>query len=297
SGKLAVDVTPVDWLLGRLTYRPSFRRISSYNTFAHLEHTVVEEEPSPVERAQGQSVLLRKFDEADRDRHRVDLLLQLTPTDVISVAPTFGYRNDDYHDSPLGLQKAESWTAGVDVNWTPLEWLSAALGYTYERIDQKQRSRSREVVGTATLDFPDFDWVSDNVDTVHTIYAGLRAALIPKVLDWVLNVAYSRADGETDTTNPLRPRSGNATQRASATAKPIPDFKDSLFHLDTAFRYYFQKNWMVSVGYIFEKWTQDDFRTDGLNPFVPGVTSIWLGNELKDYTAHILAFTLGYRFR
>jgi uncharacterized repeat protein (TIGR02543 family) len=54
---------------------------------------------------------------------------------------------------------------------------------------------------------------------------------------------------------------------------------------------------MVSVGYIFEKWTQDDFRTDGLNPFVPGQTSIWLGNELKDYTAHILAFTLGYRFR
>ena len=296
SGKLALDVTPVDWFLGRLTYRPSFRRISDYNSFAHLEHTVVED-VTPDAQAQGQSVLLRKFDEADRDRQRVDLLLQFTPTEAISISPNFSYRNDDYYNSLLGLQKAESWSAGFDVSWTPLEWLSAALGYTYERIDQQQRSRSREVVGTATLDVPDFDWVSNNVDTVHTVYAGLRAALIPKVLDWVLNVAYSQATGEINTRNPVTPTSGNATQRTSATAKPIPDFKDSLFRLDTAVRYYFQKNWVASLGYIFEKWTQDDFRTDGLNSFVPGVTSIWLGNEPKDYTAHILALTFGYRFR
>jgi hypothetical protein len=42
---------------------------------------------------------------------------------------------------------------------------------------------------------------------------------------------------------------------------------------------------------------QDDFRTDNLNPFVPGVTSIWLGNDIKDYTAHIILVALTYRFR
>ena len=134
------------------------------------------------------------------------------------------------------------------------------------------------------------------MDTVHTIYAGIKAAVIPKVLDWVLNVAYSHATGEINTTNPLPVTSGNATQRANATAKRIPDFRDSLFRLDTAVRYYFRKNWTASLAYIYEKWSQDDFRTDGLNPFVPGVTSVWLGNEPKDYTAHILVMTLGYRF-
>ena len=74
--KLALDATPTDWLTARLIYRPSTKRISSYNTFAHLAHTVVEE-PTPDEQAQGQSVLLRKFDEADRDRQLLDLFLDV----------------------------------------------------------------------------------------------------------------------------------------------------------------------------------------------------------------------------
>ena len=40
--KVALDVTPVEWLMARVTYRPSWRRISNYNTRAHAEHTVEE---------------------------------------------------------------------------------------------------------------------------------------------------------------------------------------------------------------------------------------------------------------
>ena len=47
---------------------------------------------------------------------------------------------------------------------------------------------------------------------------------------------------------------------------------------------------------MFEVFDQADFRTDGLNPFVPGLTSIYLGNDLKDYTAHIVSMAIGYRF-
>src|SRR5262245_9611113 len=48
-GKAALDLTPVDWLLARLSYRPSFRRIDEYNTFAHHVHTVVEDtDPSAL---------------------------------------------------------------------------------------------------------------------------------------------------------------------------------------------------------------------------------------------------------
>jgi MtrB/PioB family decaheme-associated outer membrane protein len=294
-GKAAVDVTPLDWLLARLTYRPSFRRISEYNTFAHLEHTVIED-VTPDEQAQGQSPLLRKYDEADRDRHRVDLLLQFTPLETLTVSPTIGYRNDDYYNSALGLQSAESFVGGLDFSWSPLPWLTFSAGYTYEKIDQEMRSRNREVVGSTVLDPPDFDWLTDNVDTIHTVYAGLRATLIPKVLDWVLNIAYTNATGEVNTTNPVKPTSGNATQQGNATAKVFPDFKDTLFHVDTAFRYVFLKNWVARLGYMFEKWTGTDFRTDTLNPFMPGTTSIWLGNDLRDYTAHIFTLSLAYRF-
>jgi MtrB/PioB family decaheme-associated outer membrane protein len=293
--KLALDATPIDWFTGRLLYRPSTRRISDYNTFAHLAHTVVEE-PTPDEQAQGQSVLLRKFDEADRDRQRLDLLLAFTPTDKISFTPTFGWRYDDYPNTTLGLQNAEAYSVGFDVGWTPVEWLSLTAGYVYEHIDQQLQSRNREVSGTTTFDFPDFNWVSKIVDTINTVHASAKATLIPQKLLATLDFAYSKSKGEVNDSNPVTPTSGNASQRANATVRNFPDLEDSLLHLEASLRYYFAKSWYMTLSYIFEKYTQTDFRTDGLNPFVPGSTSIWLGDNPSDYTAHIMVMSVGYRF-
>jgi MtrB/PioB family decaheme-associated outer membrane protein len=293
--KLALDSTPTDWLTARLAYRPSFRRISEYNTFARLNNTVVEES-TPDEQAQFESVLLRKYDEAERNRQRIDLLLAFTPAEKIAVTPTFGWRYDDYPDSTLGLQKATTYSAGFDVGWTPVDWLSLTAGYVWERIDQRLESRNREVVGTTTLDFADFNWVSKNVDTINTFHVGAKATLIPGKLDAVVDVAYSKAKGVVDDSNPVKPTSGTAAQNANAAVRPFPDLDDSLIHVEASLRYSFAKSWSLTLGYIFERFDQTDFRTDTLNPFVPGSTSIWLGNDTGDYTAHILVMSVGYRF-
>jgi len=290
-GKLALDVTPFDWLLARLKYVPSFRRINHYITHAHQEHTVLED--AGTLNAAGQSPFLRKLDEGDRDRHRVDFLLQLTPTDAFSVGPTFGYRYDDFVDSRFGLQAEKSWSAGMDANWTPLERLSLSGSYVHERISQKQRSRSR----APGVDFADFDWVSDNTDTVDTYSFRASVVLIPKVLEWNTAANYSYALGRVETTNPRTPVSGTAAQRDTATAKPWPAFEDSLVRIESALKFHFWKVWSAKLGYVFEEFEKHDFRTDTLNPFNPGSNSIYLGNDLKNYTAHIVAFTIGYRFK
>ena len=55
-----------------------------------------------------QSPLLRKLDEADRDRQRVDLMVELTPVETLSATLSGSYRNDDYYNSTLGLQEASA---------------------------------------------------------------------------------------------------------------------------------------------------------------------------------------------
>jgi MtrB/PioB family decaheme-associated outer membrane protein len=295
-GRLKLDATPRDWLLVRVAYLPSFRRIGDYDTFAHIAHTVVEEFDADA-RAQSQSVLLRKFDEADRDRQRIDLSLQITPSEELSLTPLVSYRFDDYYNSSLGLQEADSFSAGFDVAWTPLKRLWLGLGYVYDKIGHTQRSRSREVSGDQTLDFPDFDWVSDNEDTFHTVYAGLRTTLIPNVLDWLVELSYSYGKSQINTQNPIPPTSGSSSQNSNATAKPFPDLKNTLFRVGTEFRYRFTKAWYARLGYFFEMFDEQNFRTDDLAPFNPGLTSIYLGNDLKDYTAHIITMAVGYSFR
>jgi MtrB/PioB family decaheme-associated outer membrane protein len=297
-GKAALDVTPWEWLVARLTYRPSFRRISEYNTFAHHEHTVLEEETAAT-LAQGQSTLLRKFDEADRDRQRVDLLLTFIPLENLTASITGSWKFDDYLHSPLGLQEATSWSAGVDFGWTPGERVAFSGGYVHEYIFQRQLSRSRIVVGTDTQDFVDYNWLTNNIDTVDTFYLGAKLALIPERLDWNIGMNYSTATGQILTRNPNgAPTSGAAGQNATAAAKRMPAFDDTLLRLDTALRYHVSKAWTLGLAYAFERFTKSDWRTDTLNPFLPGVaTSIWLGADAKNYTAHVIALTLGYRFK
>jgi hypothetical protein len=70
-----------------------------------------------------------------------------------------------------------------------------------------------------------------------------------------------------------------------------------LIRLDTALRYHFHRNWTASLGYVFESFQKNDWRTDKLNPFIPGTQAIFLGNDSRNYAAHILGMTLAYHFR
>jgi MtrB/PioB family decaheme-associated outer membrane protein len=293
SAKGVLDYTPSDWLLVRASYVPSFRRIERYNTRAHAEHAIEEDATTA---AQGQSLLLRKFDMAERDRQKAELQLQITPIDSMSITPTVAYRWDDYIRSSLGLQEAKAWSAGVDLNWAPSERLSFFAGYMHEVIYQKQRSRSRPVVTGTTFDFVDYDWLSVNTDTIDTFHAGFKAGIIPGKLDWKAAGSFATATGRIETRNPIGPTSGPAAQDLTASARPWPAFEDNLWRVDTSLQYHFSKSWTASLNYIFESFSKHDWRTDSLNPFIPGVAAIWLGNDQKNYAAHIIGATLRYRF-
>jgi len=289
-----VDATPIDWALIRLLYIPSFRRIGTYNTFAHAGH-VVQEDPEAA--LQFQSVLLRKYNEANRNRQAVRFELTITPIESVTITNTVGHRYDDYYDSPLGLQRATSWEVGADIAWRPTERFTAFAGYVWERYDSFQRSRSRPVTGTETFDFPDFDWVSENNDTIYTIRAGIQAALIPKTLDLRLAGTYENALGKIISSNPVMPTSGTPAQRTTATAQSFPPFSDQLFQFEAGLRYSFLKNWNVAARYVLQVYENSDWRNNNLTPFVPGVSSIWLGNKFKNYTAQWVGVSVGYSFR
>ena len=47
-----------------------------------------------------------------------------------------------------------------------------------------------------------------------------------------------------------------------------------------------------------QPYSKHDWRTDTLSPFSPNAgSSVWLGNNIRDYTAHIIAASVGYQFK
>ena len=302
TGKAAVDYKPTTWALLRAGYQFGIRRGTDYNTFAHLEHAVEEVDLAGAQ-LQGQSTLLRKFDQADRIRNRVDLLAQLSPREDVTLGFTGGYAQNNYDDSALGLTDDERWSVGTDIAYRPLPWLGLSAWYTFENIELKQRSRWRPVVAGVTVDDPVNDWSSTSEDQVHTAGVGAEMVLIPDRLDaslaYVLEVARAktRAVGVPGTT--AVPDGGNAVD--------FPDIKDTLQTFIAALRYHLQKNLTVKAEYRFEHFNLANFKTDGLDPFMAssnvngsGTVSpsldVFLGDRADDYVAHVIALSLIYRF-
>jgi hypothetical protein len=299
--KVALDVTPADWLLIRATYQPSFRRGDGYNTNAFLKENG--NVPPGFAGSASQDYQLRKFNEADRDRQKADLMVQITPIDQLSITPSVGYKFDNYVASgmqhngntvnlqQLGLQQAVSWSAGIDLNWTPSDRFSFATGYVHESIFQKQRQTLRDPIN------PSLDWISDSTDTVETVHGAIKATLIPHKVDLLLNGSFSYALGRVQQYSPNATGSTvyNANLPNSLAAR-WPAFEDTYARLEAALQYHLTRSLTAKLFYAYEIFTKSNWQTDTLTPSLAGVPAVFLGQDWKNYSAQILGATLRYKF-
>ncbi len=304
--KISLDYTPFGgWLRVQASYAHSWRRVSAYNTYAHLASTVTPAEFARlVPNGTSQSPLLRMYDQADRDRDRVDFLAELTFRDTLTFTPTVSFRNDDYRNSLFGLQHDKSWAAGTDMSWSPLEAVSFFASYMREHFLARQRSRYRPFLPdfTPRVDNPTYDWVANNEDTVDTVVVGSDTDLIPERLDFHLAWTYSQAIGRMRAFNPVTPAGGTADWDAAARARDFPDISDPFTQLDASVRYRFKNEWFARLRYLFEKFDFSDFRTDDIQPYMGDIDpvvaprAVYLGAQIRPYTAHVVAFSIGYQF-
>jgi len=301
--KASVDYTPTDWLLARASSSMGFRRGNFYDHVAYFEAN--QNQPPGFAGSGSQLSELRKFNEADRNQYLLSLLLQITPVDSISISPTGSYKNTQYiasgltnngtwfNTAMLGLQTVISWTAGMDVNWTPTDRLTFSAGYMYESIFQKQRNRNNGP------NDPSMDWISDNTDQFNTYTASMKATLIPDKLTFKVGAAYSQALGRVQQFSP------NATGSAVYSANQPndvtwrwPAFYNQLARLDAALDYTFAKSWTAKFFYAYESFVNADWQTGALTPAItPSASgSIFLGQNWQNYTAQIVGVTLKYKF-
>lgn len=322
--KTSLDYTPLEWLLLRTAYRRSWRDIDKYRPQAHAAHVVQDVEGAEFAlNLQGQSRLLRKFDEADRTRDRIEVLASITPFETLNFTTTYSLLRDDFDQSALGLQESWGWSLGGDVTYSPFSWLSLFMNYMREEFKYDQLSRSRPVisnVSTATTpaagcaftdpaaavsnvvcDFSDFNWRSLNRDKVDTYGVGADVSLIPKRLNFRLTYSFSDADTIINSFNPVTPTSGTAAQQTSAKAVRYPLSNTNLHTLIAALRLNLTGNWSLKGEYRFEQFREKEWATDAIGQSgltnLPPTTDTFLGARfLQNYDAHIGGFTLRYQF-
>jgi MtrB/PioB family decaheme-associated outer membrane protein len=276
SPRLSLDLGVFDWMSLRSSYTTGRRRI-------HGEY---------IQNTTSDQPLHRRFDQADRDRERTNLLATVTPLDQLTMSANWTIGHDEYPNSTYGLQSDRSNMEEGDISWAVTERFSVDGSLTKETFLTRLRSQYR---ATGQLNNPTYDWVANNRDEIRTVSAGFRASLIPDRFEAGGRVEASRAKFRMATFNPLTPTGGTATQNFNATASDLPEVTQKFQPMTLFATYLLTPEWGVTLRYETERWAQNDFRTAGLVPAEGN--GIFLGNNLDNYNARLLTVSVSYRPR
>lgn len=289
----ALDLIPND----RITFRTSYKHANR-----EPDHYEANEESFPLgEPATGLGQIhdLRKYDEAARGRNRAEALLQIDPTDTLSLSASYGTTQDNYKQSLYGLLKDVNYSFSFDLTYSPHPLFSVFADYTKERYKYNQRSRQR-TPPTATApvnDTTNNDWTADMRDLVDTWGAGVEGTGLDNRVRFETYYSLSTAKGT------IRTRALGVPGIPGflvTTAQNYPDTSNRFHQVVGSVRLKFGE-FFPKVEYRFEKYGRTDFQIDRLSPYM-GVldpstaTSIFLGADVPDYRVHIVTVSLGYRF-
>jgi MtrB/PioB family decaheme-associated outer membrane protein len=210
SGKTWVDLDPFEYIHAKVSYLYGQRRYDEYNAEEFVK--------DPGLMFSEVASNMRRFDIANRNRHKAELLLEWTPGRFVTFSPNAGLRWDDYPDdvfNPLGVRSDHSWNAGLEIAAMVQPTLKLMVSYNYE--DRKLNTAGGSgganfitgnpltgcptdaalnpdnIIGTACT------WRSDINQRYHTFMAAADWKVIPSRFDLRLEYLYSRGSEANNT--------------------------------------------------------------------------------------------------
>lgn len=215
--------------------------------------------------------LMRKFNQADRDRDRIVAELDLSPTDRLGVNLSYFNARADYTESVIGLQESEEQSFTIDLNMAVGEKGSIYAFLTRDNIDSLMRN-----AGSVSAE-PWFARTRDEIDT--------------------MGLGFSSEVGERSTLGfdlVSSDSSGHILVQTGAD-QPFSRLSTNLTNAKLYFDHAFNDHWGLKLHAEYEKFDASDWAIDGYD--VDGISSILtMGEESPDYDLWYFRVQASYRF-
>ena len=277
SPELRVDTRAGRWAQLRASYSFLIRDGDGYDELAPFEEVEPGEPQDPL------TPPIRKYDEADNQRHNVGVLSQIFAGENADVTLSGNVHITDWDDH-FGLVSDDGFDVGIDTAYRPHERVEISANYTYDWREFHQRSAS----SGGTL-----EWDSDNEDVGHTGSIDVAFAVLPERLTLVTGFFIHSGNGETRASG------------APTDAVDYPDIEDLLWAPTASLRYRYDEHVSFVAGYRYEHYDQEDWQFDGLGvtrltsdvrglPLLGTNNDVFLRNGLEDYEAHLFSLSFVY---
>lgn len=252
---------------------------------------------------------LRKYEQAGRDRDRVQLIATLNPIDPLTVSASALYWKDDYK-ADFGLLNDEHQIYSIDADYGIADRANAFAFYSYERVENDQQARqwvpasgTSPAVGDPYTVAPGLEsnsnWTARKKDKTHTVGGGFNVAVIPRKVETGVNYSYSMTDGEVALSSPVGVAANDTNAFVPVGFTEVDDI--TIQTLNARVKYFFNRNLALTLGYLWERYDIEDFGNAGFT-FVPvTITGTFNGGILmgifpQDYDASMVYAKMSYVF-
>jgi MtrB/PioB family decaheme-associated outer membrane protein len=208
-----------------------------------------------------QDPLMRKYNMADRVRNKAGLSLRYSPLHSLDLGFNAGLSKDDYKNSSVGLQESNETSLSLDLRYIIAEPLTLSALYALTNIDSTQAG-----VG----------WQAKNDDRMDVFDLGLLYKLMANKLDIGFDYTYAKSGGKITVAN-----------------SDFPELTIERHTFKIYGDYNLSKRSYLNVGYLFEKYDEENWAIDDLA--VDSIGSVLtLGEQSPSYDIGYL--TVSYRY-
>jgi MtrB/PioB family decaheme-associated outer membrane protein len=228
---------------------------------------------------------LRKFLQADRRYDELRLGVDLLPADNVTLSFAIRGREEDYHNSTLGLATDEILGLNIDLGWNPRPGMTVFAFVSREDRERFQRTR-QSPPGTAHTPDPANVWEATLDEVTDTLGVGVARAAGPGPWTWEVSLNWSKADGDArffTLPGGLPPNTVDFDNYSNV----------ELLALRGTLEYAISPRAAAGLVYRFEDYSFDRFSITGLEELMAG--GVFMVPDFGDYTAHLVGLHLRFR--
>lgn len=293
--EVSLDSKPAPWMDFRASYQLAQRRAEEYDFAQFFRNQGIDFIPVLS--------FLRKFDQADRDRDRVQVMVNFYPTESLVLGAHVIVGEDDYPSSRFGVLGEEHEVYAVDLSWAASGRASFFASYSFERYDVAIAGREWIPFGPGDpfRTEPGFEsasnWSADTSDEIDSVAVGLDLELIPRRLRLDLSYTYSKSDGRIAYASPI----GEVDLNPFEPADFVQVDDVTWYNLNPELEYTIGERFALTFAYMRERYEILDFNNEGfeLVPVTPEGEfngGLFMGTLPIDFDLDVLYLTLEVRF-
>ena len=216
--------------------------------------------------------LMRKFNQADRDRERVVVELDLMPVGALGINLSYFQAKSDYKNSDVGLQESNDESYSINLNYAVGTKVNLYAFLTRDDIDA-------DMLNFAGVG--DIPWQAVTNDRITTFGIGLSSRINEKSS---IGLDYVSSDS-----------TGNILVQTGLQEDPFDPLKTDLSNAKIHYDREVNDHWGYKLYAEYEKYSSRDWAIDGLG--ADGLGSVLtMGEQSPGYSAWYLRVQASYRF-